>query len=191
MPLRLEDLSPFGQLAVKLDGHFSELTRISGQLDRLDIESDSGLEHAIRLLNQFAQHGQEIGESMKSFSQVLQQAHAQSGAAAKAVEARAQEIQRRKLHQDEIQQKFSDVEQKVKRANEQLSGFRSPHKKEFSEEERTQIASALGQLHGQLETFVREVETIRGEAGQNKFRKLERDATSLLDVLKSTQKAIE
>ncbi|MBI3299015.1 MAG: hypothetical protein HYZ75_12665 [Elusimicrobia bacterium] len=42
--IRLEDLSPFGRLALKLDQELSELARVGGQIARVDIGSDNGLD---------------------------------------------------------------------------------------------------------------------------------------------------
>jgi len=49
----VDTLSPFGRLAVTLDTDFSELSRLSGQIQRLDLDTDGDLDHAVKLLNEF------------------------------------------------------------------------------------------------------------------------------------------
>src|SRR4051812_45259090 len=109
-----EHLSPFGRSALKLDGDFSELVRIGGQLQRLELDSDSGLEHAIKLLGQFAQHGQAIAAGIQDFSRSLQELREKSEAAAKLVSERAQAIQQRKQLREQIREKLARVEDQVK-----------------------------------------------------------------------------
>jgi hypothetical protein len=127
---------------------------------------------------------------MKDFSRVLHEAHAQSSAAAKQVEERAQEIQTRKERQDRLQGKLMAAEQNVKRANETLAGFRSP-RQNLSHEDRQRIAAALEKFQGVIDTFVGEIQTIKSEASENKFRRLEHDAASLLEVLKTSRRKIQ
>ena len=91
--LHLDDLSSFGRLAVALDQHFLELTRLSGQIERLDIESESGLERAVKALNEFAEHGTSLSDGFQGLSNVLEEVRTRSEAAAQIVSARAQVIE--------------------------------------------------------------------------------------------------
>src|SRR5690349_11854543 len=104
--LRLDDLSPFGRLAVKLDEEFSALARLSGQIERLVLDSEGDLEHAVKLLNQFAEHGKNITDGIQEFSKVLREAQERSESAAKLVADRAQLIQQRKEQQRALQGKL-------------------------------------------------------------------------------------
>lgn len=188
--LSLEDLSPFGRLAVQLDGDFSEMIRLGAQIDRLDIDSDSGLEHALKLLTRFAQHGRNIAENIQDFSRTLQDARDRSEAAAKRVTERAQQIEERKIRQNQIQDKLKRVEEKVKTANAGLTGTQKPSGREFSDDEKAQITSQLERLNNELVKFIAETQAIKEEAGQSKFKTIERDAQTIIDTLQSSRRKI-
>lgn len=187
---RFEDLSPFGRLAVELDGHFVELARLSGQLERLDIESDSGLAHAIKLLGQFADHGQKISGGIQGFAQVLQEARARSEAATQSVAERAQLIQQRKQKQNEIREKLAQVERHVKAANENLLSLRRDGKSELTQEERLRMRAGLERLNEDLKKFLVDAQAIKEAAGRSNFKAIEHDAKNLLDALKSSSRKI-
>jgi hypothetical protein len=186
-----DNLSPFGRLAIELDGSFVEISRLSLQIQRLDIHSDSGLDHALKLLNQFAQHGQSVAEGMKDFSKLLQDAHHKTDMAAQAVAERAQVIYQRKQQQNQLQEKLALVEKDLSSVSQNLAGFRQEGKKEFSEEEKQNLTAALSQLQGQLEHFVTIAQSIKDEATELKFKNMERTAQSLLDSLQASHRKIQ
>lgn len=187
--LSLETLSAFGRLAVQLDGDFSEMARLNEQMERLDIDSDSGLEHAVKLLGRFAQHGQNISENMKQFATSLQEARDRAEGAAKRVAERARQIEARTLRQNQIREKLKQVEEKVKAANSHLTGFRQQSKTEFSDE-KAQILSQLERLNSEMVRFIAETQAIKEEAGQAKFKRIERDAQAIIDTLQSARRKI-
>jgi uncharacterized phage infection (PIP) family protein YhgE len=189
--LRLESLSSFGRLAVELDGHFSELTRLSGQIERLDIESESGLALALKLLNQFAEHGKSISEGIKDFSKVLQEAREGSEAAANRVAERAQFIYQRKQSQNEMRNQLNRVEENVKAANASLASSRSNGKSELTNEEKLQVRTKLERLNEDLKRFIADVQLIKEAAGQSKFKSIESEAKNLLDALRSSSRRID
>ena len=186
----LDSLSPFGRLAVKLDGDFSELTHISGQLQRLEIDSDSGLKRAIKLLEQFARHGQNITEGVQEFSRSLQEARERSEAAAQIIAERAQLIQQRKQQHDQVREKLTQLEQKVKAANASLAGLKKHDKSEYSDEEKVQIRAQLERLGSHLVGFIEEAQTIKEEAGRSKFKEIQHDAQSLQEALQSSRRKL-
>ncbi len=190
-PLRLESLSSFGRLAVKLDEHFMEWTRLSGQIERLDIESESGLERAVKALNEFAEHGEGISEGIQGLSKVLEEARARSEAAAQVVSERAQLICQRKLQQNQVRERLSQVEEKVKAANADLAGMRRGAKSEYANEERLQMRAKLARLNGDLKKLLGDVQAIKEAAGQAKFKTIERDAKNLLDALRASCQKID
>jgi len=189
--IHLENLSSFGRLAVKLDTDFMELSRLSGQLERLDIESDSGLEHAIKLLSQFAQRAQDISEGMQEFSGSLLEARQRSEAATKIIEERALRVQQRKQQQDQLQQKLNQLEQSVKAANARLGGFRKEGKGAMSDEERSEFKEELQRLTQSFASFIETAQAVKDEAGRLKFKRLEREAQSIRGTLQSLIRKIE
>jgi len=186
----LDSLSPFGRLAVKLDGDFSELDRISRQLQRIEIDSDSGLERAVKLLEQFAAHGQSIAGGIQEFSNSLQAAREKSEAAARFVGERAQVVQERKGQQNQLRQKLGEVERKVKEINSGLAGFRKTAQAAPSDEDKRQITAQLERLHSQLADFIGTAQTIKQEAGRLRFKGIERETDALLDTLRSARRKL-
>jgi chromosome segregation ATPase len=186
--IQLDTLSAFGRAALKLDTDFSELTRLGRQIERLDIDSDSGLERALKLLEEFAQHGTNISEGIQHFSKYLQEAREQSEIAAKTVSERAQLVLQRKQQQNQTREKLNQLEEKVKGANASLSGFK---KENFSESEKRELRAELERLNGDLKTFLAEAQTIKDEAGQSNFKNIERDAQNLLDALRSSSRRVD
>jgi hypothetical protein len=189
--LRFENLSSFGRLAVKLDEHFMELTRLSGQIERLDIDSESGLELAVKLLNQFAEHGKNVSEGIQGFSKVLQETRERSEVAVKQVAERAEFIHQRKQQKNQLREKLHQAEQNVKAANANLVSFRNNGKSEFTHEARLQIKAQLERLNEDLKRVLADVQTIKEAAGRLKFKSVEHDAKNLLDALRSSCRKID
>jgi len=188
--IQLDSLSAFGRQAVTLDGDLTELVRLSGQIQRLDIESDSGLDRAFKLLDQFAQHGKGLSDSMQEFSRLLHDLREQSEVAAKRVAERAQTIVQRRQQQNQIREKLNQVEEKVQAANVELTGFRKEGK-EFSVGERARIGEQLENLNIDLKKFLLEAQGIKEEAARTKFKGVERDAQTLLEVLRTSTRRVD
>jgi chromosome segregation ATPase len=188
--IRLDTLSSFGRLAVTLDTHFSELARLSTQIERLDVDSDGDLAHAIKLLNEFTTRAKTMTGDMQQFSQSLQETQARSEAATQRVADRARLIQERSERQQEIQDKLAQVKQAVKTVNSNLANFRKQSQGEFSEEEKRRIESEFEQVHAHLSRFVANAQQVREAAKEAKFKNLERDAQILIDTLESSRRKI-
>ncbi len=188
--IRLENLTPFGRLALKLDNDFSELSRLGSQIAKVDIESDSGLDHAIKILNLVAQHGKNIADGMQEFSKCLLEARERSEAAIQVVGERAQLVQQRRQKQDQLDQRLRQVEEEVKTVNASLAGFKRQGKNELSEEEKRQITADLERLQNPTLGFIESAQAIKAEAGRLKFKRVEREAQSMIDTLQATRRKI-
>lgn len=186
-----ETLSAFGRQAVKLDADFTELARLSGQIQRLDLDTESGLELAVKLLDQFSRHGMGISDGIQKFSKVLMEANQQSEAAAKLVADRAQLIRQRKELQNQIREKLNQVEQNVAAASTRLGGLRKEGNVEFSNDEKFQIKAEFERLNVELKNFMAEAQAVKEEATQARFKSIERDAQTLLDALRSSCRKVE
>jgi len=188
--VKLEALSEFGRIALKLDRDFSELERLSAKIERLNLESESDLDHAVKLLGEFALQGQEIGRDMQEFSKALEAARERSDAAAKSVSERAGRVQERQQRRAQLQERLVRLEQELKTANAGLTGGRKGDR-EASEEEKARIKTQFAELRSRLSEFIEPAEKIRDEAAQLKFRRIERDAQSMLDTLLALRRKLE
>lgn len=189
--IRSEDLSPFGRLALQLDAAFTEMSRLNGQLQRLDIDSETGLERAVKILDQFAKAGQAVADGVQNFSTVLQEARAQSEAAAKAVMERAEVIGRRKREQRGLREELSRVEQAVAAVNAGLAAAGKNGKSESAGERNLRIRAELERVSGELKSFLADAQSVKEAAAGGKFKTIERDAQNLLDVLRASSRRVE
>lgn len=189
--IRLEELSVFGRLALKLDKEFSELTRLREKIERLSLESESDLDHAVRLLSEFSRQGQTISGDMQEFSKALEEASLRSEAAAKSVGERARQVQERRQQRDELQEKLVRLDQDIQTANAGLLGGGKRETKTPSDDERARIKAQFTQLHARLADLIEPARKIKEEAASLKFRKIERDAQSMLDSLVALRAKLE
>ena len=188
--LNTESLSPFGQLALKLDHDFCELERIGGQIERLPIDSDSGLDRGLKLLTQFAQHGQNIAEGIQKFAKALETARERSEGAAKVVSERALLLQQRQEVQNQMQEKFSQLGTRVQKVSSTLASFKKPAGNDFSDEEKKQMPEQLKAMDSHLIGFIEEAQTIKEEARRSNLKGVERNAESLYGTLLSARRKL-
>lgn len=189
--LRLDDLTAFGRQALKLDTEFSALARVGAQIQRLDLDTESGLEKAVRLLNEFAQHGTNVSAGIAGFAQAIRDAQAQAEATAKEVGARATIIQARKAQQNQVRDRLLALEKKVQAVNASLAGFKKDGNVPFSPEEQQRIKGQLDGINGELKAFLDDAQAIRDAARQAKFKSVERDAQALFDALRSSCRKLD
>ncbi len=187
--VRLEDLTPFGRLALKLDQEFAELARGGEQLARLDLESDRGLDEGIRILNRVAGYGQALAQTMQDFSKSMQEARDKADAAARIVAERAQLIQQRRQREDELQKKLAQIQEDVKTVGAGLTGF-GKLKGELSEDDKRRIAAELERLQEPMTRFIAAIKALKEEAAGLKFKRLERQAESMIDSLEASRRKI-
>lgn len=189
--IRMEQLSSFGRLAVKLDAEFSELARLGAQIQRLDIDTESGLEHAVKLLGKFAESGKAISEGIQQFSTVLQEARERSESAAQTVSARANDIRDRKMRQADLRGKLLQIEDVVKNVNEDLSQFKRDGKSDPTDADKLQMRAELEKANAALRTLIVDAEATKESAREMKFKTLEREAQALLDTLRSSCRKVD
>ncbi len=92
---KIQQTSAFGQTALTLDSGFQDLERIQGQLQRLELESDSGLERAKELLVEFTPASEVVVSGVQALAQALNDSRARAETAARFVAERALEVQKR------------------------------------------------------------------------------------------------
>src|SRR3954467_2794770 len=101
-----KEMSPFAQSALALDFDFSELDRLSGQLERCSLESDQDFEHARKLLAAFADAGQRIGIGLQLLAKNLEEARQRAEKAATIVSNRAEAIKARQEASNQMLGRF-------------------------------------------------------------------------------------
>jgi hypothetical protein len=186
-----EQLSPFGQAALRLDETFNELARVSGRIERLDLEAESDVEHGLKLLMQFAEHGQNISAGIEEFAKRLQEARERSEIAAQRVGERAELIRQKKNQQAELRQQLMAVEEKVKTVNAGLVGFRKEGGAEYSDDDKLRMRQELERVNVELKKFIDEAQAVKDTARSGGFKSVEREAQVLLDALKASSRKVD
>ncbi len=189
--IQLENLTSFGRLALALDQNFLELTRISGQLERLEIESDSGLDKGIKLLTQFSEHASAISTSIQDFSRILQDVRDQSQVAAQAVGARAQKISERKEQENQLREKLNQVQEKIQTINTHLFNFNKERTNNSTEETKARIRFEIERSNEELKKLLADARIIKEHASQSNFKNIEQDTQEVIDVLRSSSRKME
>jgi len=174
-----KNLSPFAQAALALDADFVELERLSGQIDRIAIESDSGLERVQQLLVKFAECGQRVADGVIVFSRALQEAHARAEQAGQIVSARAALVRERQQETDRMLERFHMLSDMVAKITMLLVPFKKPAGTVMSADDRVLIKRQIPEIDGQLGTLIDEALKLRTDAQRSQMRTLERDAASL------------
>jgi len=185
-----KDLSPFGLSAVALDADFVELERLSRQIERIELDSDSGLERAQRLLVKFAECGQRVANGATGFSRVLEEARARAEKAAQVVSVRAAEVQERQQENDRMLERFRLLSQAVGQITALLAPFRKDAGSVLSQEDRVLIQQQIPEIDSQLGTLVEEAFKLKNDARDAKMRTLERNADSLAQTLTSARRKL-
>lgn len=186
--VRLEDLSPFGRVALKLDNELAELARAGGQISGVNLETDNGLDEGIKILNRVARYGQSVADTMVEFSKALQEARDKAEAATGLVAERAQVIQRRRKEQDELEDRLARLQEEVKTAGAGLAF--QPQNGEPTDEDKRRIAAQLEALQAPMAAFVEKARAIKAAAAGSNFRRLERQADSMIDSLQASLRKI-
>jgi len=187
--IRLEDLTPFGRLALQLDREFAELARVGGLIEKVDLGTDAGLDEGVKILTRVAAHGQNIAATMQDFGKALQEARDKAEAATKRVAERAELIKKRRQEQDALQEKLGVLKEGLKTLGAGFSGAAKPAG-ELTDEDRRRIAADLEALQAPMTKFVEAAQAIKAECARANFKRLERQADAVIDSLQASRKKI-
>lgn len=182
---RSREQSTLVQAVLSLDDYFSELTRLSGRISELPLESDSDFEQFQRLMNLFAESGEGITEMVTSLSSALNEARSKAEAAAKIVGDRAEEFQAVKAERQKKMDEFRVLGEKVNAVTSSLNDLKRPEGVEATEEDRVKIATRLTDVVAQLQPLIEEAQQLKNQARDSKMKSLEQNAHSLSQSLLS------
>ncbi|UPT75590.1 MAG: hypothetical protein M0D55_07925 [Elusimicrobiota bacterium] len=172
--IRPEDLTPFGRLALKLDAEFRDLGRAAADMDRLDVETDGGLDEGLKILSRVAASGEGLAAAMQQFGAALQEARDQAEASTRLIAGRATLIQKRSERQAELQERLTAVKDELQSVGANLAG-------KPAESDKARIAAELERLLEPMTKSIEAAQAIKTECAAGKFRRLERQADSVID----------
>jgi chromosome segregation ATPase len=185
-----KNLTPFAEAALTLDSDFAELEQLSGQLDRLSLESDTGLERAKKILAQFGECGGRIGDRLQNLAKTLDEARSGAEKAAQLIADRAVRVQERQQQNDQLAERFGTLNGMVRTISTALSQLKKPEGAKLSEEERTFLSEKLPELDQQMRTLSDEAFKLKEDAQKANMKTLERNADSLAQTLSSARRKL-
>lgn len=187
---KLKNPSPLVQAVLKLDNHFSELIRLGGKIETLDMKSDFDFDQAERLIKNFAKSGEGVSEEIILMVNALGDLRAQAETAAQLVAARADLLQARKNEQQQKMEHFRLLGEKVRELTSTLSTFKIQEGETLSEEERAKLSTRLSEFEAQLRPLIEEAQSLRKEGQKSKMKILEQSADSLGQSLSAVSQKI-
>jgi chromosome segregation ATPase len=183
-------LSSFAESALQLDSDFLELERLSGQLERLDVNSDSGLDKAREILAKFGECGNRIGSGVQKLAKELEEARVRAEKAAELVAQRANVVQERQQIQDRLSEKFHTLTEMVRKVSQLIGQLKKAEGETMSDDERTQLAQQLPGFDSQLSVLVDEAMKLKVEAQEANMKTLMKNADSLSQTLLSAKRKL-
>lgn len=180
-------LSAFGESAISLDHDFGMLEQLSGQLERLEIETDSGLERARVLLSRFSETGLKIGDGIQALAKNLDEARARAEKAAELVSTRAMEVQKRQNEAEQLLARFQQLGEMVKKITAAVSQLKKPEGGKLSDDEKSLLLKYLPELNAQLDILLGETRRLKDDAQAAKHKALEKNADSLNQSLQAVR----
>jgi hypothetical protein len=175
----IKNQSPFVESVVALDSHFSELERLSAQIEKMDMSSDFDIERAQQMMNRFAECGQEVSTEIVKMSERLNEARMRAEASAQIVSLRANEMLKRKSEMQKKAEEFRHLGERVQAINGAMSELIQPSDAVVTEEDRVQLTRRLSEFEIHLQPLIEETQKLKKEAHDSNMKALERHADSL------------
>ena len=142
-----------------------------------------------KILYRAALDGESLAAAMQEFSSSLQAAREKAEAATRLVAERAQLVQRRGERQDEIQGKLARLQDEVSAAGAGLAGASGPAGP-LTEDDKRRIAAELERFQAPMARFIEVARAVKAEASAGNFKRLERQADSMIDSLQASLRKI-
>jgi hypothetical protein len=175
----VKDKSAFAQAALELDTCFEELERLSGQLERCELDSDQDFEHATKLLGRFGECGQRIGTGVQKLAQELERARARAENAAKVVGERSVLVQQRQEASRKMLDRFGELALRARGVTESL--------RDLKDKDRSALVDRLPALNVDLESLSKDVSELEEEALAQGLKALAKNAGSMRQSLQAAR----
>jgi diphthamide synthase (EF-2-diphthine--ammonia ligase) len=172
--------TPLAQAVLNLDGHFTELIRLSEKIENTKLEHDADFEQVQRLMSRFAECAEGVSTGVISMSNALNDARALAETAAVKVAARAEEFQVHQLEREKAAQSFKNLADKVQLLNAAMVTLKQ---EQMVAQDSAKVSMRLTELELELKPLIEEAEQIKNEAKNAKMSTLEQNALSLKQSL--------
>lgn len=179
--------SKFVQAALVLEENFLEFERLAHKIQTLSIASDSGFEHARKLLSKLDECGQRIAPSMLALTSCLEDIRRRTEEAARLVSVQSEAVEHRKLEMEKITEKLRALGDMAKQISEAIDKLQQQTAQVEGDPQNQMLAQHLPEFAGQFETLIAEVQKIKVEAQEANLKLFERNADSLRQSLQSAK----
>lgn len=174
-----DELSDFARAALALDVRFEEFCRLSQELQRVTIDSDSGLERARILLKDLNECREGFTPASQDMARALEDARQRTALAAQAIETQEQAVQQRISHVENMLTRYRLLGDTVRRVTTAVSELKYSPGHGLSQAEQTLLQSKMPELSQQMGIVVDEARKLMDEAREANMKTLERNADSL------------
>jgi hypothetical protein len=174
-----KELSPFAQAALALDQDFAELDRLSGQLERLPLESDQDFDYARKLLARFGECGERIGPKVQALAQSLEDARARAEHASQVVTERATLIQERQKASGDLISRFQALSGQAAALTEAMTRLQG-----LGQDELQLRLSVVG---GELDSLIALVTQVENDAREAGLKGLSKNAEAVRQSIQAAR----
>ncbi len=178
------------QAVLALDNHFSELDRLGGRIQELDLKSNSDINQTERLLLAFAENGQAVATHIMALSQALNEAREKAEAIATQVSERANQLQALKDNVQVKMDQFHQLSQKVSALNDSLKELKPIDGQSLSEADRNQLLHQLTQFEVQIQPLIEEAQALKEAGRVGRIKVLEQNAESMRQSLQAVSQKL-
>jgi hypothetical protein len=185
-----KNLSPFAHSALTLDEDFGELDRVAAQLERLDLDTENGLDQARKLLVRFTECGNRIGEGVQALAKALDEARTRAEKSAESVSQRAAMVQARQQEAQKLVDRFTQLAETVRKVTAAVGELQKSAEGGLAEEGRALLIKNLTGIDAQLDTLSNEAGKLRADAREARQKTLEKNADALEQSLQSVRRKL-
>ncbi len=179
--------SPFGEAALALDYAFSEFERRATEIEKMNIQTDRGLERALTLLEELDGCGKQIGEGLKGLTSSLETVRARAEQAAQLVGVRAEAIQSRRSLGESMAKRITHLGEMVREVTSGVEKIKPPKDSDMTTEEKSMLAQSFEQFRNSLGILLDEATKLKQDAHDSHMEIFERNADTLRQSLQSAR----
>ncbi len=187
----LKNLGDFGIAAVELDHTFGDFERLAGELERLEFETEKGLERSIKVLGRFSECGVRIGTNIEKMAKALEGARKSAEIAVQKTAARAAEIQARREEYERLHERFKTLSETVRKVSSTMSDLQSTKTSAaLSDDEKHAIASRLPEFEANLGVLIDESRKLEESAKSVNLKSLVENADAMAQSLGAAKRRL-
>ena len=178
--------SPLVNAVVALHRQLTELERLGGKINSLDMSSDVDVDHVQKLLARFAECGQSISEEVNSLSSHLRDAQLRAESVAQKVSLQADVFKKYRQSHNEHLERFRLLGERVRELNAAMTQSQA----DGSSEGNGGMTFDIPAVEQQLAALVGDLQDLRNSARTSQLKTLEKSAESLVQSLQALQQKL-